>query len=331
MTDLTILTATPYSPRLQVLKDACGRVRVSFEILSLNNPAESIEGANLILLHWSESSGPVHQYQHLVGIQQSYDVKSLLLDDVAIPPSFKQLPTLDLTQWDGHLNDPAFQQLVRSIREAPDRFSRHFRRRKGRLLSGVTGVSAALFAYAFLSDFLQLQESICSVSVLQPRASDFCGAHGLGGQPTKEERLAWADVPLTDCNALRDHVSRFPGGAFRDEAADILGARRIARTESWADEQMRLPLFVTGGAEVYPSESEAQRATLQQATVPAQRLCDNFGVTSSYRVDGAEPQVQSWRCSVGSSGTTCSLDGWAMCDVSKRVVEEIEICGQPLE
>ena len=84
------------------------------------------------------------------------------------------------------------------------------------------------------------QDQVCGVPLLQPQISDMCGALGLGNRPTKAERIAWESREPGSCAALRTHVERFPDGAYRAEASDMLAARRVTQTEIWTPGTRRL-------------------------------------------------------------------------------------------
>ena len=75
---------------------------------------------------------------------------------------------------------------------------------------------------------------------------------------------------------MREHISRFPGGAYRSEAADLLTARRTSTVQIW--------------------ESASRTLVLESAKPDAERLCRGFGAGSLYRyVSPAPTDLQELR------------------------------------
>src|SRR4029453_67872 len=100
---------------------------------------------------------------------------------------------------------------------------------------------AAAASLAF--DPFGVASGVCAIPGPQPGLSDSCGIFGLGGRPSKAERLAWEARPTGNCEALRKHISSFPDGVFRTKAADLLTARKISYVNSWQPTKRTLTLF----------------------------------------------------------------------------------------
>ena len=103
---------------------------------------------------------------------------------------------------------------------------------------------------------------VCGVPLMQPQISDSCGALGLGNRPTKTELVAWESRERGSCAALRTHVERFPQGAYRADAADMLAARRVTQKETWTSSTRKLSLYVSQDEAASSNEAAAHAAAL---------------------------------------------------------------------
>lgn len=240
---------------------------------------------------------------------------------------------MDLAAWRGGKDEAAFKRLhtaVRSTLKGPGSawwpFTAHKRAIWGFTL---TGLGAAVVGGTMTSglDLLKEPTLICTVAVWQPQVSDLCGTLGLGDRPTSKERLAWEARPPGDCAALRAHIARFPEGAYRQQAADLLTARRPNPVETWVPAERRLTLYVAEGEGVQADEAAARRAALQRAQAGAERLCKGFAATTRFRVVSSTPAAQAWSCHPLAAGVACSFEGEAVCAVEERGVREEETCG----
>jgi hypothetical protein len=253
------------------------------------------------------------------------------LDTVSPPLGFGEIQAIDLTRWKGNLGDPFFQDLCaavtaklegRTVPPARGPMKRLARRLALSSLLSLVGVGLVVTFNVFSA-----QEQICGVPVLQPHISDLCGAFGLGHRPTKEERFAWEHRERGSCDALRRHVARFPEGAYRDQAAGMLTARRLTQTEIWTPSTRPLSLFV--GQDDVPARNEAvaRSATLARAQTSAERLCRNFAAGTLFRFKSAKPDHLNWQCGPISGGIACGCEGDAVCDLEERHFQETETCG----
>ncbi|HEY1314117.1 MAG TPA: hypothetical protein VGE92_09570 [Steroidobacteraceae bacterium] len=189
-------------------------------------------------------------------------------------------------------------------------------------LSGTALLSAALIAF----NTFGLAARLCTIPGAQPGVSDACGRLGLGGRPIRSERLAWESRTPGSCQALREHISRFPGGAYRSEAADLLTARRTSTIETWEPASRTLALFEPAGSAA-KDEVIAQAHALESAKADAERLCRGFGAGSLYRFVSASAVAERWSCTRGPQGTVCGFDGHAQCELSVSRRTEREQCG----
>jgi hypothetical protein len=139
-----------------------------------------------------------------------------------------------------------------------------------------------------------LAARLCTIPGPQPGLSDGCGALGLGGRPNRSARLAWESRTPGSCAALREHISRFSGGAYRSEAADLLTARRTSTLETWVPASRTLALF----------EPAAQPLGIEFRALQGAR----------------------WSCTHGPTGTACGFEGHAQCELSESRRTEQEHC-----
>jgi TIR domain len=257
----------------------------------------------------------------------------VLLDKVTPPLGFGEIQAIDLTHWKGNPRDPFFEDLCAAVtaklegRPAPP--ARAPMKRLVRRLTYSSLASAIGFGVlAFGLNLFGAQDRLCGASVLQPRVSDLCGALGLGHRPAKAERIAWESRAAGNCAALRAHLERFPGGAYRENAANMLAARSVRQTEVWTPATRRLELFLGQGIVYSATEAAAQAAALAHARASAERQCKSFAATTSHRLISAMPAPQVWHCGRVSRGVTCGFDGEALCSLEERGIQEDETCGR---
>jgi len=162
---------------------------------------------------------------------------------------------------------------------------------------------------------------------MQPGLSDACGAVRLGDRPSREERVAWAAKPAGSCQALRDHIARFPEGAYRREAADLLTARRVSSEDVWTPGTRSLALYQPQSAQGAPDEAAAHARALAAAQSQADNLCLGFAAATSFRFRAATPQPQTWTCAKGAGGVVCGFEGSATCQLDEKATVERETCG----
>lgn len=256
----------------------------------------------------------------------------VMMEKTRLPLGFGELQAIDLIGWKGNRSSPFFKDLVAAtkakIAGAPaPRPKGPLKRTMRRASAGIASAASLGAIVAFSSNVMSVQHKVCSIDLAQPQISDFCGGLSLGGKPTKEERLAWADIQAGSCDALRAHVERFPEGAFRSAAADMISARRVMQEEVWTPAERTARLFVGSDADPAPTEDAARADAEARATESAESLCAGFANTQSYRVKASAPRVGAWECERYSDGHVCGGQGEAVCAVEVRGVIETERCG----
>ena len=296
----------------------------------------ALDAAKCVIAVWThESVGPEGDFvRDEAGRAKRRGVLiPIMLDKVDLPLGFGEIQAIDLTHWKGSPRDPFFKDLCaavtakmegRAVPPAKGPMKRLMRRLTYSSLVSAIGLGSLAFGFNLFS----AQDQVCGISFLQPQISDVCGALGLGHRPSKAERIAWEGRELGSCGALRTHIERFPQGAYRDAAADMLAARRITQTEEWTPGTRRLSIFVSQGDVPSTNEAAAQFAALARAQASAERLCKGFAATMSFRFPSATPVPQIWNCERVSGGVVCGFEGEAVCKLEERRIQEIETCGR---
>lgn len=296
----------------------------------------ALEAAKCVIVVWThESVGPAGDFvRDEAGQAKRRGVLvPVMLDKVDPPLGFGEIQAIDLTHWKSNPRDPFFQDLCaavtaklegRAVPPAKGPMKRLMRRLTLSSLASAIGLGGLAFGFNLFS----AQDQVCGVSFFQPQISDVCGTLGFGNRPTKTERVAWEERERGSCAALRTHIERFPDGAYRDEAADMLAARRVTQTEFWTPGTRRLALFVGQGDAPSRNEAAAQAEAWARAQVTTDRLCKGFVATTAFRLTSAKPVPQSWNCSPTSGGVVCGFEGEAVCEVEERRIQENETCGR---
>lgn len=295
----------------------------------------ALDAAKCVIAVWThESVGPAGDFVRDEAAQAKRRgvLVPVMLDKVDLPLGFGEIQAMDLTHWKGSPRDPFFQDLCaavaaklegRAVPPAKGPMKRLMRRLTFSSLASAIGLGGLAFGFNLFS----AQDQVCGISLLQPQISDVCGALGLGHRPTKPERIAWEGREPGSCAALRTHIERFPQGAYRHDAADLLTARRVTQAEIWTPGTRRLILLVGQDGAPSANEAAARSAALARATAPAERLCKGLAATTFFRLTSATPAPQSWDCARVSGGMVCGFEGEAVCTVEERGVQERETCG----
>jgi hypothetical protein len=160
----------------------------------------------------------------------------------------------------------------------------------------------------------------------QPWVSDACGVFGLGGRPRRAERIAWKQRPAGDCDALREHIRRFPEGAYRERAAAMLSTRSVTRVEQWTLVQRPLRIVVGRDAPASATEATARSAAIERGRKKAQTLCQDFGASGLARFREAGVEAQEWTCEAVRGGSVCGFEGRALCALDELSTVERETC-----
>ncbi len=294
----------------------------------------ALDAAKCVIVVWShESIGPGGDFVRDEALQAKRRgiLIPVLLDKVDAPLGFGEIQMVDLTHWKGNPRDPFFKDLCAAIiaklagRPVPPAQAPMTRLVRRLTWSGLaTTICVGSLTVGF--NLFAVNDQICAASFLQPQISDLCGTLGLSNRPTKTERIAWENRERGSCDALRTHVEQFPQGAHRNEAADMLTARRVIQTEAWLPATRELTLFVTHGGETHADETTARAAATKRAQTRAEQLCNGFAATNTYRLIAAESTAQIWHCSPTADGVACSFEGDANCEVEERHTLETETC-----
>lgn len=206
-----------------------------------------------------------------------------------------------------------------------------FLRRWLRRLTAVSGAGVlAGLVLAFGADVFGMQARLCQLSWRQPGLSDACGAWGLGGAPTKEERVAWQSREQGSCAALRAHVAKFPSGAYRQMADARLTALRVETEETWTAREHPLELYVGRDVAPSPNRAGAEADARARAQSEADRLCKSFAATGGNRLRASRIVVVRTACEVVKGGQLCGLEGQAICALDVRGQTQHERCAEPI-
>jgi hypothetical protein len=296
----------------------------------------ALESAKCVVVVWTQASvGPAGDFvrdEARDGKQRNILVP-VRLDRVDPPLGFGEIQAVDLTRWKGSSKDPFFQDLIGAIkakmerRPVPAAKGPMMRLRQRLTYSTLSGALIAC-AGAFGMNSFSVQVKVCGAQVLQPGMSDVCGALGLGGMPTKSERLAWQARRPGNCEDLRNHLGRFPDGAYHSQAQSLLEDRHESKTEIWTPTVRSLTLVVSEGEGRFANSDLAKADALAIGQDQAERLCSGFGATTLYRFKFAKPEADRWKCSTVGSGTSCGFEGQAVCQLEVKDTKEDETCGK---
>jgi hypothetical protein len=300
------------------------------------NIEAKLDAAGCVVVIWSRASiaadGHYVRDEARRGLMRGILVP-VLIDPVAdIPLGFGEVQAIDLSRWSGDPRDPFLHDLIAAVRAkldgAPPADARGPKARVARqILWGGAWTAAMATAAVVALATGGGPAGICAAPALQPGLSDICGALGVGARPTKAERLAWAARPSGSCPALRDHVARFPDGAYRALAADLLTSRQVTIKTSWAPVTRPLAQFVAADGAGERTEAAAKARALERAKASAERLCRGFGAGNLFRFVGATSHADQWSCADTVQGVVCGFEGVAACALEERREIEEETCG----
>lgn len=294
-----------------------------------------LEGAACVVVVWSEHSkgteGGYVREEARRGLNRNILVPVLIDHIGELPLGFGEIQALDLTHWRGSSRDPYFRDLVATIRAkiageplpAPRGPAKRIMRRA--MWGSASGLAIA-FAVLLLFNTFGVATQICTLPGPQPGLSDGCGSLGLGSRPSRTERLAWEARAPGSCAALRDHIARFPEGAYRSAAADLITARTVSTQETWEPVTRKLALFEAAAGRPAQDEAAARAQALERAAETASRLCRDFGAGTLYRYSSAAAIAEKWSCDRTAAGTICGFEGQAECRLEERRRTEVEAC-----
>jgi hypothetical protein len=293
--------------------------------------SEHLESARCVIVVWSETSvDPGGELVHdVAGRAKARGVLlPVRIDRITAPLGFGEVQSLDLVGWRGNRRNLRFRNLVAAAqavvagRQRPRPTTPGLR---ARLLAGwVSAFGVAATVLGFASDLAGLQGHLCKI----PGIHGVCASRGFGGLPTQEEENLWSRRLAGDCEGLRAYLSRFPQGAYAEEAGRRLQAAETVEKESWVQEERSLPLTVRTTLAPLVNEEAARADALARGATEARTTCESFN-SREFRLVSAAAEVQSWRCSARGSGSVCGFDGKAVCRVEARQVVQRQVCREP--
>jgi hypothetical protein len=291
----------------------------------------ALDAARSVIVVWTEgSAGPEGAFVHEEASRAMARgvLVPIRLDDVPPPLGFGEIQTIDLTGWRGSARDPSFADLVAVLRArlagTPPPPAQGQRRRLARRMRAAAASTAAVMAVgAVVLDVLHVQERICRAPLGQPRLSDLCGDLGIGSRPSGEERRAWMGREPGSCQALRDHLEKFPGGAYRDTAFALLANPRRELSDRVVPSTRVISGYVRQSAEPFPTRdaAEADAAARARADAASTGCASVPGVERVTAVD-VTPVPDCRRDPRG--GFVCAANYRATCHMEARA--EIERC-----
>jgi hypothetical protein len=299
-----------------------------------DNIEQALQAAGCVVVLWSHTS--VGPQGHFVKSEADRGLKrgvlvSVVIDKGVMPPlGLDAIHAFDLSAWKGSPRDPVFQDLAAAVQAKlagqpvpPARAGRALWQRR-LAAGGATGLLAAL-GWALAVNLLGTQDKLCSLPVAQPGLSDLCGRWGLAGRPDQAERLAWEARPAGSCEALRQHVQRFPNGALRAKAADLIASARVARATAYTPAPREAQGYVRQGATGQADEAKARADALARAQADAQEL-SCAPVPPHERLTGAKVEAKRFDCRrLPDGSTTCALDYRSQCSI--ETLPLVETCG----
>ena len=189
------------------------------------------------------------------------------------------------------------------------------------------GLFAVVGLVSFALNIARVQDGLCRA----PGLRGACVALDLGHLPSPEEEASWAVVqPGDDCEALREHLSRWPAGVFATEAQARLDGRSVTADTRWAPQEMRLPMTVRGEA-FFDDEQAAREDALRRAAALADETCAPLRLSPLHRLVGSTSSVTAWTCAPIGRRWRCGLDGAAVCDLEVGRSLTLERCSSSEE
>ncbi|MBK7831239.1 MAG: toll/interleukin-1 receptor domain-containing protein [Gemmatimonadetes bacterium] len=288
----------------------------------------ALDAAGCVVVLWSK--GSVGQEGHFVRDEAGRALKRgrlvpVLLDRVDPPLGFGELQAIDLTRWRGGARDPFFRDVVSSVRAKLEGRSVPAatgpRARVARRLVAGSGASLALVLLsAFGANALRIQDRLCAASAL----TDACGAMGLGDRPAHAERVAWEERPAGSCPALREHLRRFPEGAYREQAVALLQAARAETSAVATPFSRAVELYERTSERPFPTreaaEGDARRRWMSEASGSALYCAARDSLERFLSVSESQGEPDCRQDPRG--GWSCSLTARGTCNLERRAVGE---------
>ena len=147
---------------------------------------------------------------------------------------------------------------------------------------------------------------------------------GLGGRPTRTERIAWEARRPGSCADLRAYIDRYPNSAYRRLAADLLAASTSQRSSAWTPAPRTVRGYVRQSEKAFASAEAAQADAKVRAQADAMTMC--APLDANERLDGASVTPGAFDCRPGfEGGTVCALDYSGTCQIETHAL--VERCG----
>lgn len=199
-------------------------------------------------------------------------------------------------------------------------------KRTRRRVATISAVGAGLASVAAFPDSTErVAARLCRVPVAQPALADRCGALGIAGLATRQERVFWEGMAMGDCDALRLYLNRFPEGVYGELAERRLSMRRIVRAEQWSETRREVQNYLRQTAQAFASEGAAVADARLRAVEDARQMvgCTAHGRDEVLlKVDLAEARPS---CHRSEGGYVCGLDYRAQCTLRTRA--QVVRCG----
>ena len=251
------------------------------------------------------------------------------IDRVEPPLGFGEIQAIDLSDWNGRSkNVPGIEELSAAVRAKIDGTEVDLSavvetsKKRQNIRRGAI-VGAVLFAAVGLFDLFSSNSMLCRSG---GGISDLCGTAGIGGRPTKTERLALSTIEDGDCKALQKFITDYPKSAVRQLAVDLYAARSIENREEWVDVEHRLPLYVPSDDTGSASEEAARSDAMTRGRIESDRVCKSFANSGIFRFSAAQVDPKSWNCGTAFGGISCAIDGEAVCSLEEMQTVEVETC-----
>ena len=268
------------------------------------NISEALETAGCVIVVWSHGSvGPEGGFvRDEAGHAKTRNILVPIRIDVVLPPlGFEELQAVDLRHWKGSPRDPFLRDLVAACRAklagkpvppARGPAARLFRRASAGSAAGA--LVAALWIVA--TNTGGVQNKFCTIPGAQPWLSDTCGAMGVGGRPSHDERIAWDARPAGSCTALRAFIARYPDSPYRSKAADLLAAATSVQAANYSAAPRTVHGYVRQSEHAFASVQAAQADARARAQADATTLCAPLNTADRLAgVDAFTPEAYDCR------------------------------------
>jgi hypothetical protein len=198
---------------------------------------------------------------------------------------------------------------VREVRDAARGFGR---------IPRMMWASAALLALAATGVLATEAGARAACSVPGVRA--VCARSGIGGVPTAEEELLWQSRARGDCSVLQTYVTRFPRGAYAEEAGRRLAAKTSDKNVTWKPAENSLGAVIAATSHSFATEQEARADAVSRAGQDARDVaCLGYdNPNGEFRLRSARAVPVTWDCRQRANGVACSLAYKAVCEVDVK-------------